>query len=311
MTTIPHDPRGVFDQMVAAIDPDKKYPHQYSEVIDLTPRLAAELLANKAPNRSIKPRHLARIEASLAKGERLVTHQGIALDWFGRLVDGQHRCQAVVNTGIPMRVQITYGLDPAAFKYMDDGSDRLNSDTLHVAGYEGSSRIPGIIQLVRQYDEKPTGAWDRQRVRMDADEILEWAIKFGDLHPFITLGDQMRRGMGNLGYAPVFSAVAYVVDRDSGLSLEDLRPAFWEPMMTGAGMDLGDPRLAFTRFARNTYQNRTGSTMSQMRPHFGALIKTYNAWILGKPVKMMAFKDSEALPVVVSGGEVAAAQTIQ
>lgn len=306
MTVNPlQDPKGVFDQMVAAIPLTKKYTHQFSEVVDLTPRLAAELLANKAPNRNIKPRHLTRVEESVRKGKYIVTHQGLAVDWFDRLVDGQHRCQAVVNTGLTIRTQITYGVDPAAYRYMDDLSGRLNSDTLQTEGYEGSSRIPGLIQLVRQYDEKPTGAWNRARVRMDADEIVEWAARFGDLRPFITLGEQMRRGMGDLGYAPVFAAAAYVVDRDSGLSLDDLRPAFWEPMMTGANLDTGDPRLAFTRFARNTYTNRTGSSMDQMRPHFGALIKTYNAWILGKKVKIMAFKDAEALPVVVSGSEVA------
>ncbi len=57
-----------------------------------------------------------------------MTHQGFALDLHGCLIDGQHRAQAIIDTGISVTAQVTYGLDPDAFAAIDGGRVRTTGD---------------------------------------------------------------------------------------------------------------------------------------------------------------------------------------
>lgn len=77
----------------------------------ITPEWAAEILERHNPkNRNLS---LPTIEAyctDMKNGRWLLTHQGIAFDVSGNLVDGQHRLAAIVRYGKPIEMMVTTGL---------------------------------------------------------------------------------------------------------------------------------------------------------------------------------------------------------
>jgi hypothetical protein len=49
----------------------------------------------------------------------MVTHQGIALDTDGVLIDGQHRLAAAVEADQPVDMLVITGVDAATFDVLD------------------------------------------------------------------------------------------------------------------------------------------------------------------------------------------------
>ena len=64
----------------------------------MTPQLAAEMLKNNDGNRRLRPAVVKQYAAEMTAGMWRQTHQAIAVDNTGRLVDGQHRLTAVVQS---------------------------------------------------------------------------------------------------------------------------------------------------------------------------------------------------------------------
>jgi hypothetical protein len=99
----------------------------------VTPSLAKEWLSQNTNNRPLNTPHVARLAKKMADGEWLFTHQGIAFDVLGRLVDGQHRLQAIVKAGATVPMLVTTGVDTHSFEHIDvDANKRSASDLLSI-----------------------------------------------------------------------------------------------------------------------------------------------------------------------------------
>src|SRR5947199_10315040 len=77
-----------------------------SRVQTITPKKAAEYLGLNTANRPLSNRTVREFAAAMRRGEWRVTHQGIAFDTTGALVDGQHRLAAIVEADLPVDVTV-------------------------------------------------------------------------------------------------------------------------------------------------------------------------------------------------------------
>lgn len=76
---------------------------------------------------------------NMLNGEWVLTHQGIAFDCYDQLVDGHNRLQAIIETGVTVRMQVTRNLSDDAVKYLDRGRNRTNSDRLQIPKREAEA----------------------------------------------------------------------------------------------------------------------------------------------------------------------------
>lgn len=107
-----------------------------TELVSVTPSLAREWLNKNTKNRPIRPTHVETLRQSLMRGEHVTTHQGIAFDSDGELIDGQHRLTAIslMHEGFSWLMQVTWGLDrDTVFPVVDHvQAKRTTSDVLSV-----------------------------------------------------------------------------------------------------------------------------------------------------------------------------------
>ena len=64
----------------------------------------------------------------------VITHQGIAFDVNGILIDGQHRLAAIVESCVPQVMLVTFGLPAEAKLSIDRGRIRAVADQLQIFG---------------------------------------------------------------------------------------------------------------------------------------------------------------------------------
>lgn len=107
----------------------------------ITPQIAAEYLSHNAQNnRRIKRAHVEMLARDMAAGEFKTTHQGIAFDTDGTLIDGQHRLQAIMMAGTPVRMMVTRGCENEATLAIDRGATRTVHDAMTIMMSDNDKR---------------------------------------------------------------------------------------------------------------------------------------------------------------------------
>ncbi len=82
-----------------------------SKIEKLTPEIAMEILDNHNPkNRSVSENTVQSYATDMRNGKWQMTHQGLAFDVNGNLLDGQHRLWAIVFAGVPVEMMVTRNL---------------------------------------------------------------------------------------------------------------------------------------------------------------------------------------------------------
>lgn len=103
----------------------------YVAKVLITPAFAEAALKTNPRNRSIKKDKIRRIAREMVNGEFELTHQCIAFDENGMLIDGHHRLSAVVATGCSVEMLVMYNA-PNSTK-IDIGAPRTERDSLYMA----------------------------------------------------------------------------------------------------------------------------------------------------------------------------------
>lgn len=98
----------------------------------MTPTQAKALLGVNTANRHLRRSRVAYFVGLIQRGEWKLTHQGIAIGRSGRLLDGQHRLEAVVETDTPVPMMVSFDVDDSAFEAMDRTLPRSVGDVLHL-----------------------------------------------------------------------------------------------------------------------------------------------------------------------------------
>lgn len=111
----------------------------------ITPKKAAEYLEHNKLNRAIRSRHLELLIREMKAGNWKLTHQGIAFDEAGNLLDGQHRLTAVVLSGVTIQSMVTRDLPQQAARSIDTQATRNYNDS-HV--FDNKDR-PAIFKNTR------------------------------------------------------------------------------------------------------------------------------------------------------------------
>lgn len=100
----------------------------------VTPEKAAAWLAKLDPlQRKLRDSKVRHFESMLLQKELKCTHQGLLISEHDTLLDGQHRLQAIVNTGITAQLMVTRGASPCLIQFLDGGTPRTDADRLNLS----------------------------------------------------------------------------------------------------------------------------------------------------------------------------------
>lgn len=105
-----------------------------SEIMVITPEMASEWLKNNPNNRPINMRDVTAMINTIKAGRFVLTHQGIAFDEDGRLIDGQHRLTAIALAGIPVTMMVSTNVPRQNMTAVDAGRGRNKVDRDTIIG---------------------------------------------------------------------------------------------------------------------------------------------------------------------------------
>ena len=112
--------------------PVKEKHEMKISVMEITPDLAAEFLKRNTGNRVIRKTAVAQYVDDLRRGNWKLTHQGVAISPNGRLLDGQHRLFAIVQSGVSAQMAVAIDVPEDSYLVMDRGKPRKIRDVLNL-----------------------------------------------------------------------------------------------------------------------------------------------------------------------------------
>lgn len=101
-----------------------------TELVTITPDMARNWLECNTKNRKLRPSFVEKLARDIENGKCMLTHQGIAFDSEGTLIDGQHRLHAICKANIPVQMMVTRGFAPNTISMVDIGTTRKLSDII-------------------------------------------------------------------------------------------------------------------------------------------------------------------------------------
>lgn len=146
----------------------------------ITPSKAKKWLeSHNVKNRKLNKRHVEMLASDMGSGRFKLTHEPIAFDETGRLIDGQHRLNAVYQSGRSHEFLVARNLPKGTQLFVDNGRRRSLADA---ATFEGDLSIdkrkeavcrsmcdPFLTSNITRMD-----LLGRYRVHKDA---IEWAVE--------------------------------------------------------------------------------------------------------------------------------------
>jgi hypothetical protein len=281
-----------------------------SRIMDISPGVATEMLTRNDENRPIDRGRVKHLRDAIQRGEWLVSHQGIAFagSWTdSRLLDGQHRLEAIRQSGQTVRLLVFENVPRETFSVMDTGRSRTASTVLAMQGEHDASLLGAAIRHIHLFKTMPDAEWKGQSSRLTNAQVLTFLEANREE---VTKACGVARLMSKERLIiPTAAAVGYYTTREASPGVG--QESWIKGMTTGADLSPGDPRLALRNALISVGTGTSGRRRSDSRGQLGLYLKAWNAWVLQKSVKQLRFQRGEKMPepVHVLPGDLSVART--
>lgn len=261
--------------------------------VNITPALAASLLAANTNNRNVKTRNLDKIGQDMLAGRWIFNGDAIRIDDNDVIIDGQHRLLQIEKTGITVPALIVSGLPSAARATIDTNSIRSAADELKMQGYQRAHQLAAIAGAYLRYQKlglrpaidstvttSKSTSTSQIVAEIKANPLLEKLTKTVASHHY----KQLTGTMGSILYWRFKLAEQTPGDADF----------FFERLRDGVGLAADSPILKLRTLLDQMHDKKTQRATPTL---IAALtIKAWNAYQQGAPVKSLKYRTGGANP---------------
>ncbi|AGJ54052.1 MULTISPECIES: hypothetical protein [Streptomyces] len=267
----------------------------HMEIRDVPPELAAKWLTHNTSNRPLSKGTVQQLAAQIQRGEWQLTHQGIAFDEDDVLIDGQHRLAAIVKAGVAVPLTVTHGVPRTAFTVMDTGCKRTGRDTLALAGEANANYLAAALRGLHLFLNAPNSAWSGGSSVTSNDQLLSLLGKHPAMRDAVTHGLAFNRGCRITITA---ATIGWYLTTEARPDVD--QSPWWDGVVSGAMLEVGDPRLTLRNTMLKMAKGDTGRRRDDSREHLLYYLKSWNAWVEGRSMKLLRRSPNETMPRISS-----------
>jgi hypothetical protein len=221
----------------------------FTEIVDITPELAAIFLRKNDGNRSLKPVGMARLIDDIENEKWRLNGESIIIAKDGSLNDGQNRCHAVILVGKPIKSVVTFGVERDTRYTCDQGIVKTTGDLATMFGIENGRESATLASYIFSY--KKVGAIFQRGSAAQGRPTRTQIFEIFETHPEIE--SAVKRTARNCpGGRTVGAFCRWAIECRVGKSGQSYVDAFFDQLVSGANLMEGDPILV----ARNSLLKR-------------------------------------------------------
>lgn len=265
----------------------------------ITPSEAKAILLAMPPQRPLSAANVRYFKELIAAGRFRVTHQGIAFDKSGKLIDGMHRLTGCVEADAAIAVQVTFNMDRDFFACMDRGRTRTHADDLVTAAVTGDAKtasiLAGATKILFMLDNGRVPWSSLAKFEFGASEmtaVLERHPYVFDAASFVYVQSRAFRG---LGQSP--ASAFYTLFREANHAKAD---RFMEQIVRGENLRVGDAAYALREWLK--YLPNAHATNVRQASMI-AFVRCWNAFVSGRTLHRVSstLRPDQTFPEISRG----------
>ena len=260
----------------------------------ITPDDARLILSQGAPNRPLNEGLVARYACDMADGLWQQTGEPIKFDHEGNLIDGQHRLNALVKSGVTIEFVVVTGLSFATQDTMDSGRKRSLGDQLAMRGYKNTNQLAAAIVMLMAWER--SGKPERRAFKTTNSQALRWFENNPGVESSMNAVEAARRSVRYPG--SLATAIHYRMSLISPANAD----FFWKVLADGRSVSGTSTILTLRDRMIKAAVSKEGSAQSMAVVYRAALtIRAWNAWIEGRDLSKLAWRPhtGEEFPLFV------------
>ena len=254
----------------------------------ISPETAETMLGHNLKNRHVQQGTVGRYASLMQRGLWRVDGAPIRFSTEGRLLDGQHRLMAIIESGQTVEALIVRGLDDVSQETMDTGRKRSLSGALSMRGAASATELAALLGVATRWDQGARGA----SLTSGAGTEIPDAIEYYESHldecaRAVRVGHSLRVTGGAPGRMVMLAALLFY--RIS----EDDAEGFFGRISSGVGL-ASDSAILHLRNA--CFTPSSGKLITRPEHHLALIIKAWNAYRTGAGVKLLMFRPGGVNP---------------
>lgn len=260
-------------------------------LVNLDKALAEEFLKHNGKNRNLSGAAVDAYQVAMEDGRWGFSESAICFDSKGRMINGQHRCAAVLKArdpeiSIPMIV--IGGLSPSAQMFMDQGKDRTAAEALQISGAvtKNAGFVAAAVKKIIPWEVKGIATSGRQMQQQSRNNVAvhEWVVNHPEDVEFLLENyDLVKRNP----YNPVSPALGGAILHAFSRKDRDVAKMFFSVLASGgAGAPLDHPAAVLAKRLAKYKNKEDGYTQLSELMTWGMYVTAWNAMCDLKIIKM-------------------------
>lgn len=252
----------------------KRLTTEKAVITKLTPDAARSLIDNNVKNRPLRQKRINQLAKAITENRWKINGASIVVDTKGRLLDGQHRCHAVIRANKPVYTVLVTGVKPDTFGTIDQGAKRTGADIFSLCGVTNPSIVASSLTIVYQHQNGIPPGTGSMVISMDERVALFDSLpKYEDIVKHVV---RQRAALTNLVPLPMMSGLYYLFQKEDQNAAQRFLASF-----ASADGDPSNPATALRRYLHS----QVDSPYTISRQARAAYVKiAWNAFVAGEEV---------------------------
>lgn len=253
----------------------------------INPAMAQGWLDTAHRNRKISRARVKQIARAITCGLWQLNGQPLIFCPERRLLDGRHRCLAIVQAGMPVPSLCVFGIAPACFRTMDQGGKRSGADVLNIAGHPQAQTLASGLRWLWRYEHQEML---RPTIPLADYELPDYMAQHPQILSSVSWGQTLR--------ALVPAGLATMLHLRMHTTEPGLAKRFFLALAQGVELSASDPaylvREQFLRERRELYHKAIAERAA-------VIIHAWNCYRTGRTMKPHQLRfngDNAAFPTV-------------
>ena len=255
----------------------------------VTQEMAARWLSVNTGNRPVSKGSVARFAADIKNDRWMETADPIKLaEGESRLVDGQHRCLAIVSAKKAITTAVARGVSPDTFVVQDCGKKRTPGDTFHVAGFVDTNILSSAVRKALMLMSGLAPRHSHRNI-ISTHELMDYMEENKD-----AFEAAMRTKHRMVGIMPASLCVAmrFVL----GIIDDERASIFFDTLSTGIGLQEGNSVYTLRERLRKIMSERGTRKHGDETLIAHITIKAWNHFVAGNRCMVLGVRQTEPFP---------------
>ena len=232
------------------------------------------LSQNWDQNRRLRKHKVEVYASAMKRGQWKLDGASIVFSEEGKLIDGQHRLAAIIESATPITTVVVRGVSTDAYVTMDTGMARNPRDVLPASAQNATTAAAGIKLVVcLEADMQPTAMALQLVTRED---IL---VYYSDHESRVNAASKRAKALQYMHTNPsAWTAFELLIPAE----IFETYLMFYAGVYTGVGLAAGDPRLALRNWLTSSHRFKLDRT-----EYLATFIRTFNSFTADRTIRKL------------------------